>query len=211
MIAQANNRIWNIVGALVIIAALVGGWFLGVSPQLDAMNRSNSDRELLVERNALAELEIASLKAQFARLPELEAELAEARKSVPEVSNLETFTAEIRAKEAESGATVLTISYGTAQPFIPVGEFAGLVPPSVDVSKFVVIPFSISAKGGRDNLIALLDGIQNTARLAVVNSAIVAGDGTEWGLDVGGVVYVLLEEAVVAPPAPVETAPVAEG
>lgn len=200
MIPSTNNRIWNIAGALVIIAALVGGWFLGVSPQLDAMNRANSDREQLVDRNALAELQIAALKKQFEKLPELEAELAEVRKSVPEVSNLETFTAEIRAAELASGATVLAINYEAAQPFLPVGDFATLVPPSVDMTKFAVIPFTVSARGGRDNLVTLLDGIQNTPRLAVSNSLAFAGDGAEWGLDVHGFVYVLLEEALVAPP-----------
>lgn len=211
MIQQASNRIWNIVGALVIVAALVGGWFLGVSPQLDALNRANSDREQLVERNNLAELEIAALKAEFERLPELQAELAEVRKSIPPVSNLETFSAEIRQKEIASGATVLAISFGTAEPFVPLGDFASLVPPSVDLAKFVVVPFTVSAGGSRDALTALVEGIQNTPRLAVANSVVVAGEGDDWGLDISGVVYVLLEETVAIQPEPVPTEPVAEG
>ena len=206
MIAQANNRIWIIVGVIVIIATLLGGWFLGVSPQFDAMNRSNSERELLVERNALAELEIAALKAKFEKLPELEAQLAEMRKSVPEVSNLESFTAEIRGAEAASGAVVLAISYAPAEPFVATEEFAGSLP-AVDPTRMVTIPFTVSARGSRDSLLALLGGIQNTPRLTVVNQVSLAGEANEWGLDVSGVVYVLLEDVVAVQP---ETAPVEE-
>jgi len=196
MKAASNTRYWTIGGLLVTFVVLVLGFFLGVQPQLQAANIAERDLAEVEAQNQLQRIELQALKDQFEMLPEITAELDALRESIPATASIETFTTQLSALAAASGVTLVTVTASAGAPFIPAPQVEALLPPGVDGSTFVTIPFQLSAVGPRDGIIAFLAGIQNGLRLAAVDQFTMVNSGDEGAIaiDMSGLLYVLLDE-----------------
>lgn len=200
------NRPWIIGTVFVMIVALVGGWFLGIQPQLAAASTANADRTNIEDNNDLAQLELARLKAQDKALPRLKKDLAKVQESIPDSGLLEEYTAQLSRMASANGLTLSNVDYSGAQPFTPTPEFEALVPMTVDPAKLIVITLTWTVVGSRDGVNNFIKAVQDGTRLTIVSqfTSATGPDGLSWGMDAQGSIFVLLDEAPVDPSAVVD-------
>jgi Tfp pilus assembly protein PilO len=115
-----NNRIWYAGTALVSVAVLVLGWFIGVAPQLAAAAAAQDEVAIVQAQNAIKETELARLRVQFENVSDTKDELAAVRESLPRDAAMTDFLAELERLQAESSVTLTGISVNDAQPYAPV-------------------------------------------------------------------------------------------
>ncbi len=200
MNTSSTTRYWTIGGVLVIVVVLVLGFFLGVQPQLQAAQLAQRNLTDVRAQNQLERAELEALRQQFEMLPEITAERDALRLSVPSTAAIEDFTTQLSAQLAANGVTLVSFGASGASAFAPSPQLEGLVPLGINESNFVTIPFQFSVFGPRDGVIALIAGLQNGTRLALVDQFTLLNT-TDAGLsavDLSGLLYVLLDEPIVA-------------
>jgi Tfp pilus assembly protein PilO len=195
-----NNRLWVIAGALLAVMILALGGLLGVKPQLDAAQASDDDRANVELLNAQHAAELTALKEQSTRLAEFQASVADLRLSVPAVADIESFTGELAALEASTGAEVQTYTAEEPALFVPSESTAAVTPTSVAGTSFVKVGVTIIVKGTRDQTLDFVKGLQSGSRLVLVNDVSVAAE--EQGVtttSLSGLIYFLLDTPFVDP------------
>ena len=200
MNAASSNRYWTIGGTLVTVMVLALGFFLGVQPQLQTAAIAQRDLVDVQAQNQLQRAELEALKQQFELLPEITAELDALRFSIPDDAAIDEFTTQLSAQVASTGVTLVAFTAGSSAPFIATLQFEAFVPAGIDASNFVTIPFQLSAVGPRDGIIAFIAGLQDGRRLALVDqfTLLNSGDAGAIAVDLSGLLYVLLDEPIVA-------------
>jgi Tfp pilus assembly protein PilO len=195
----SSTRTWTIGGVLAIVVVLALGFFLGIQPQLQAADLAQRQLIDVEAQNDLARLELEALKQQFELLPEITAELDALRLSIPATASIDEFTTQLAGQLAATGVTLVTFTASPGASFIPSPQVVERVPPGVDATNFVTIPFQLSAVGPRDGIIAFIAGIQDGRRLAVVDqfTMLNSGDFGAIAVDLSGLLYVLLDEPIV--------------
>lgn len=103
------TRLWMIGGSVLIVAALVLGWFLAISPALAVVAANESDRRAVVEENELYAADLAKLKTEFESLPTLREELDELALEVPHTVDMPGLLRTIDAAASASGVSVTGI------------------------------------------------------------------------------------------------------
>ncbi|QHT55832.1 hypothetical protein GXP71_06890 [Cellulomonas sp. H30R-01] len=221
----------------------VAAWFLAISPTLAAAAELRTEAQQTREQNDLLDLRVKKLAADFAKLPEYRAQLDALRTQIPVEANLAAYIRELDAIAVAHSVTLVGVSPSTAQAVVvappaaaPAAETpAGEVPAEGSTEAtgatdgtgataapeqaagapagFAAIPFSITALGTYDNVIAFLSDIQNaTPRLFLVTGLVgTAQDQADAGagrpatapgdleLIISGQTYVL-PDALAVPP-----------
>lgn len=197
---MTNNRIWVMGGVLVIVAVLALAVLLGVKPQLDAAQASRSERESVEQLNAQKTAELASLKEEFTHLDEVAAQVAELRKAVPSTPDLDTLTGQLAAMQAATGVTITSYTPSDPTVFTPAADIAAQVPPTIDATRFVTIPVTISISGTRKADLAFVNALQTGERLFLVTSVTISPDNNGvTSTSITGITYVLLDQPLVDP------------
>ncbi|MDQ0373905.1 hypothetical protein [Cellulomonas humilata] len=114
------------IGGAVVVALLivVGGWFVAISPTLDATATASADADAATARNEQLRLQLATLKKQFENLDSYKAELNVARVEIPTTGDLSGFARQIDALGVASGLTVVSVAPGTPIDVAPVVPLA---------------------------------------------------------------------------------------
>jgi|GEM_PF-2420258 len=198
----SGNRPWIIGAALLAVVAIVLGWFVGISPQLSIASINDSARAGIESQNSTTQIEIARLKKQFDNLPALQKQLDTLGVTVPNENKLEEFTAQIAAATVASGAVIKTITFGDAASFVPTLSFLSRMPPTVNPTTFVTIPYTMSATGTKEQLNAFLKIVQLGTRMTIMSSVVSAQgpDAAVWGSDITGMTFVLLDVPIAVNP-----------
>lgn len=201
-----NNRIWVLGAAIVMLAILAMGWFLGASPMLAQAAANDLQRASVESTNAGQEATLASIKEEFAKLNELKAELAELQKALPPGADLSTFIGELHELEAASGVQITSIIATDPAEFVPpvpavdevpaadaaaTDEGAAAVaepvepaaadPAAADAAALpagdlIVIGLTLSVKGTQAQVIDFVDAVQKGNRLFLVTGLTIARD-----------------------------------
>ena len=196
----SSTRYWTIGGTLFIVLVLVLGGVLGVQPQLQAVSLAQRELADVEAQNQLQRVELEALKQQFELLPEVTAELETLRLSIPATASIDAFTTQLSAQLAATGVTLMTFTASPGAPFAPSPQLTAALPPGINDSNFVTIPFQLSAVGSRDGILAFIASLQDGRRLALVDQFTIlnGGDTGAIALDLSGLLYVLLDEPIVA-------------
>jgi cell division septation protein DedD len=109
-----SNRVWIIATALVAVGVIALGWFLGISPQLARASAADAERASVTTQNQVHEVELQSLKKEFANIDDLRDELDELKLALPETDQMADFISQVSALEAELGVVVTSFSVGEA-------------------------------------------------------------------------------------------------
>ena len=102
-----------------MVAVVVGGWFLGIQPQLSAANAAGESRTSEAARNATSERLLVTLKKDFEGIGELKDSNATLRRSVPSSAQLSTFVTELDALSSQNAVSVTTIAVSDAKAYTP--------------------------------------------------------------------------------------------
>ncbi|PPL20050.1 hypothetical protein [Microterricola pindariensis] len=124
-----DKRIWTIGAALLAAAVLLGGYFLGVAPQLTAASAADTERAAVEAQNAALAAELEVLKKDFESIDTFKSELAEVRVSVPDSASFSAFVSELDALAVAAGVQVSTLTVAESRPYAgPVNGSALMLP-----------------------------------------------------------------------------------
>jgi hypothetical protein len=203
-----RNRLFNIIAIVAIGATIVGGWFLGVDPQLTAARASAEQRDAVSAENDATRAVVKQLIEDEAALPKFRSELAFLQRSIPTTADTSAFIDNLNGLATTAGVTVSAITVSDAQPYIaPIATVAPVVTPTegadtdgdtaepaappvnplappaatsplVTSADFVLVPITIETKGSAPAVLNFLSGLQSGERLFLV-TAYTSTVGTE--------------------------------
>lgn len=102
-----------------MVIVVVGGWFLGIQPQLSAANAASESRTSEAARNATSERLLVTLKKDFEGIGKLKDSNAMLRRSVPSSAQLSTFVTELDVLSGQNAVSVTTITVSDAKAYTP--------------------------------------------------------------------------------------------
>ncbi|WP_130176078.1 hypothetical protein [Cryobacterium sp. SO1] len=191
-----KNRLWIIGCVMVMVVVLLGGFVLGIQPQLAAAAAANEERASVATSNAGQSAVLDQLKKDFENIDALNAELAPLSASVPSGTGMPAFVNQL---DALAGATQVTLDGFTvtdATPYAPVAapvaaadpsaaSTAEPVPTSSDAAvptagvppvtsaqitetNFASLAVTVTVSGGYANALNFVNGLQTGERLFLV-------------------------------------------
>ncbi len=125
---MTNNRLWTIGVVLGIGAIVLLGWFLGISPALTQGSAAAAQTQQVSDQNAALRASGDKLKAQFAKLPQLNSQLTALQVEVPGSPALDDFLDQLQGLAQLSGVTISSFTAGEAVPYGGTAAAAAAVP-----------------------------------------------------------------------------------
>ena len=215
-----RNRIFVIASVIGMVAVLLAGWFLGVSPQLSAAASDDTQRATVDGQNDALRVVVTQLIADEKDLPKLKEDLSVLQRSIPRMADTSKFIDDLNGIAVATGVAVSSITLSDALAYVapvsaapvavqPVDAAAAapiaapvdpLVPsavtnPLVTTKNFVLVPITIQTKGAYEQVLNFVNGIQTGSRLFLATSvkSNIGADGITTGT-ITGYIYVLLNQ-----------------
>jgi Tfp pilus assembly protein PilO len=189
-----TTRLWVLGGAVIAIALVAMGWFVGIAPKLADMARADASRQQAIELNEQNEIVLAELKEQFENLDELTTELEALQLAVPFTVDVPDFLRQLNSSAAATGVSISEITidearaYGAPPPVEPAAQpaegddveagaaaepipaAAPIAPPSVtdprvSAANFVAVPVSVTVAGTYSAVQSFISAAQHGDRL----------------------------------------------
>ncbi len=113
-----------VAGVLILLAA----WFLLLSPLREEAAGVRAEVVTAEQQNDLLELQLTSLRADFAKLPEYKAELESLRVSVPRTVESSSLLRELDALAQTTGVRISDIAFMAPVEVVPVGAAVASAP-----------------------------------------------------------------------------------
>ena len=151
-----NDRTVLILGLLTVVLLVIGYYFLLLNPLLNRLDERVQERSDKEAQLANLRQEVAQLEAARANAPELERQLLELSKRIPEEPEIPTLLVQIEEIAGASGVTQLSIAPGTPAP-----------PPGG--GNFSVLPITMRFEGTYEQLQDFLLRTRNLTRLVTAN------------------------------------------
>jgi Tfp pilus assembly protein PilO len=190
---KLDTRVTLVIAAVVAIAVVAGGWFLGVSPQLSAASAADTNTSQVSDQNSVMETQLAGLTAAKAKLPELQTTLTGLQSSIPDTLQGTTFLTDLSGIAADNGVVLTSITIGAIVPYAKPAGKGPYVDPLVTGSNFGTSQVSIEVTGTPDQEYAFVHALQYGTRLVLVttlNTALTTQDATN-SMTVTGFLYVM--------------------
>ena len=122
------NRLWVFGTVILIGAAAVLGWVLGVAPKLGEAQLADADREIVETQNSAYEAQVSTLKKKFDSIDSLRTDLSSLRMAVPSAAEIPDFVAQLDTIAQQHQVTLTSILVSDAQPYVPVVAVAPVEP-----------------------------------------------------------------------------------
>lgn len=151
-----NDRNILILGILVILLVVVGFYFLLLGPLMTTLGERAQERDDKEAQLATLRQQVSELQAVRENAPEIERQLLELSKRIPEQPEIPTLVVQIEEVAEASGVTQVSIAPGDPGPPPGGGEFS-------------VLPVTMSFEGTYEELQNFLFRTRNLARLVTVN------------------------------------------
>jgi Tfp pilus assembly protein PilO len=215
-----QHRIISLASIVVMLLIPVIGWFLVAQPQFAAAAAADQQRVATEAQIATSSAIVAQLKADSARLPELNADLNELRTSIPAGVDPSGYIdgLDALARISKVNITALTVADPTAYtPAVPAIDPNAVAPdangeegaaetpatpatidpafttsPLIDSTNFVAIPVTIEVAGEWGPILRFIQGLQSSDRLFLVSTLETANDGgSSITSKIGGFIYAI--------------------
>jgi len=109
-----GNRLFGLIVALLVVAVVLVGWFLGISPIVTQIAQANTERQNVEVLNQSHQAQLDLLKVQYEDMPELTKQLQTLQKSIPGSVLSDDFVDELQAIATASGVSISTLTIGEA-------------------------------------------------------------------------------------------------
>lgn len=192
----SSNRLWTIGAVVAMVILLVAGWFVGAQPFLSSAASADEERAGIEAQNAAQQAEIGRLTTENKDLPAVQAQYQKLLKSIPSRSDTAAFIDGVNGLASSSGLQVtgITVSESmaytvpasaavvpaptdgstpapeaTAAPVatVPTGSVAS-TSPLITPENFVGISVGVDLKGGYQQVLSFMQGLQSGDRLVLV-------------------------------------------
>jgi Tfp pilus assembly protein PilO len=224
-----QHRIISLLSILVMVLIPVIGWFLVAQPQLAAAAAADQQRADLEAQVQVSSAVVTQLKADSAKLPELNDDLNELRTSIPANVDSSGYIDGLDALARVSGVVITGLT--VEQPVVYTPAVSTAVPPSpsadseegddppaaadpaivtsplITSENFVAIPVTIEVAGGWAPVLDFVDGLQSSPRLFLVtglSTTATEGNPTELTGKITGYIYAI-PTGVEGKPRPIST------
>lgn len=229
-----QHRIISLASILVMLLIPVIGWFLVAQPQLAAATTADQQRADMDAQIEASTAVVAQLKADSAKLPELNDDLNHLRTSIPAGIDSEGYIDGIAALAGSAGVviTALTVdqpivyvpavdpnaaapvadadadSDATQTPVEPVVVDPAIVTsPLIDSTNFVAVPVSVEVSGEWGPILSFVSGLQSSPRLFLVTqlgTTVVKDTSGSMTASITGFIYAI-PTGVEGKPRPIST------
>ncbi|KTR40836.1 hypothetical protein NS263_06425 [Curtobacterium oceanosedimentum] len=199
---MSRNRLMLLVAVMASVVVAVGGFFLGVQPQLARADASAEQQASAEQNNATAEGRIAKLRAESQTLPAQKAELAVLEGSIPSSLDQASFYRELAELADAGGVTISSLTTSDAQSYAPPqapgtsAEASGTASagatsepsasatpgaaaapavttsPAITSANFSAVPVTVGIQGSFAQATAYMKAVQNGKRLFLVSSIV---------------------------------------
>ncbi|MGU3410793.1 type 4a pilus biogenesis protein PilO [Microbacterium sp. M1A1_1b] len=122
---MSRNRLTLLLAFVAMAVVAVGGFFLAVQPQLALASTARDQRASVEQTNAASRTELARLREQSAKLPQMQEQLAQLSASVPDSADLSSFIGDLNAVAAASGMQISSYTTSDAVAYAPAAAAAG--------------------------------------------------------------------------------------
>jgi Tfp pilus assembly protein PilO len=157
---KLDNRLWIVICTVLSIAILAGGWFVGVSPQLDAARAADLQRSTVEGQNTATRAQVAKLVAAEKDKDELHSELAALRAQVPESIGGAQFISSLQQMAASTGVSLESLTVGQPTAYVaPIPPETAAAPAASTSTESAAPSASASATPDPDAAPAVDDGI----------------------------------------------------
>jgi hypothetical protein len=204
-----TNRLWAIASVLIIAVLLAGTFLLAVSPQLDAMNKANLEREAVAAQNQVERAKIKTLEDQDKDRASIDAQVQKLQAGIPVEPDLHPLIEQLNALGVASGAFLDQILFDESFRYLPP---EGIDPQLADAASsiasgnLVVLPITIVVNSPDYNVVMdFLDRLQHSKRIFLAYEYTITVEDTGQGLIVK---MVIAGEAYVLTDAPAAEQPV---
>lgn len=110
------TQAWYAGAALGAVGVLGAGYLLLVSPQLSNASDVTAQKDTVAASNVRAEAQLASLKQQFAGLPDLEAKVASMQVHLPTAPEEPTLLRQLSSIASSTGVKIVSAGFTAPQP-----------------------------------------------------------------------------------------------
>lgn len=185
---MSRYRFSLIVIGLLAFLVLIGGWFIGVQPQLDRISTANTQTDSVRQLNQIQQAKNTALAEDDAHLDEYKAQLASTQAEIPAARSQQALIDQINAAAGSAGVTMTALRFEPAQAYVaPVG--VSLETPTNGT--LVAIAVSLSAQGDRAALESFTANLQASTRLITVIDSQYTGP-EDASLTLNGATWVLV-------------------
>lgn len=154
-----NQRNVLILASVALLLLVVLFYVLLLGPQREELAELQDERDARQEQLDQLEAEVAELEEIQRNAPEIERELLELSRRVPEQAQIPTFVVQVEEIAGESGVTQLLIEPGDPEQPGNGGDYT-------------IIPITMSFEGGYDELQDFVARLQNLTRLVAVEDVV---------------------------------------
>jgi Tfp pilus assembly protein PilO len=204
-----TDRLWPIAAVAVMAIVAAAGWFLGVSPIVSSAVAAGDQVSTISAANADSLTKLATLKAQYADLDDLQASLDKLRESIPEEADASAFLQELDSLSAAHHVSLSTVTIASATVYAAPATADGDAATSTStatptptptttpttaptattgttapVGQFVLVPVIIGVTGKFSDVRDFIGAVQAGHRLYLANSVAIT-DGSSSGSDGG--------------------------
>lgn len=169
-------RVWNFAAALLMIAVIALGWFLGISPKLAEAARFDSERLAVQGQNDITRVQIAQFEQDAARLDELRSALADLRAAFPTQAEYDAAVESLLGAVSAQGLSLEGVGLSepvTTIPNVLAPEEVLPEPPVTDAGTvpagtLLVVRTTLTVVGSLDAVLNLVDALQKAERFTIV-------------------------------------------
>lgn len=190
-----KHRLSLIVIGVLAVAIVVGGWFVGVQPQISRIDAANGQTASIMQINDVQQIANDQLKADNENLPQYTADLAVRQSEIPANRSQQELINQLDASANAAGVTIRSLRFDVAAEYVP--------PAGIDVigasgGTLIQIPLTLNADGPREQLEDFVGNLQESSRIVTISSSRYSG-GEESAVELTGTTWVLMPAGGVLP------------
>lgn len=167
---ETSQRNVLLLGVGLILLVLIGYYVLLLGPQREELAERQEERDAREEQLAQLDAEVAELEDIQSRAPEIERELLELSRRVPEQPEVPTVVVQVEEIADEAGVTQLLVEPGDPEQ-------------PEDGGEYTIIPVTMSFEGNYGDLQNFLSRLQDLTRLVAVENVVHEAAEEEEGED----------------------------
>lgn len=196
MFTGTQSRLLLIGLILLAVGAVALGWFLGVDPQLKALDRAKQETTQEKMLNDAEQIAVGNLKVQNDSIDELRKELEDFQLGIPQTDRESRMLRLIRTASSGSGATVTGIETSELGTYLP-PEWQQPAP-NTGQGRLVALSVVIQAEGSVSQLQGFVSRVQRLDRYITVDSVAYSDGKAGTKVKITGVAWVLLSPEAAA-------------
>lgn len=177
-----SNRLWAIGTTIIVVAVVVLGWMLGISPKLAEAAGTSSTADQVDAENSALQQQIIALKAAYENIDAVREELDELEESMPPEHDIPDFLRELSAMAGEHAVTINSITIGNFALYAstnptPSPEVAAATA-AMGAQNLVMMPITLKLTGTDIPLINFNEDLQTGDERLFLTTKFVVQSGT---------------------------------